>query len=328
MRIAINGFGRIGRTFYRACNIADQRGLKRGSTLNIVAINDLADVDNLKYLLKYDTVYGIYDKEPKEKFLAEKEPEKLPWKNLGVDLVLESSGFFTEKVDAEKHLKAGAKKVLITAPSDSADITIIPGVNDDKFNPEKHRIISMGSCTTNCIVPIVAVIDKHFGIVKGSFTTTHSYTATQALVDRPDTKDYRRGRSAAENIVPTTTGASKAIYQVFPELKGKIDSLSIRIPTPTVSVVDFVCEVGKEVDVNVVNNVFEEEVVNMKGALVISKEPLVSTDFRGNIHASILDAELTSVTDKNLVHVVAWYDNEMGYSHRLVEMCKIIALKN
>jgi len=317
MKLAINGFGRIGRTFYRA---ADDK-------LDIAAINDLGDVENLKYLLKYDTVYGVYDKEPKEKFLAENDPEKLPWSEMGVDLVLESSGFFTKKADAEKHLKAGAKKVLITAPSESADITIIPGVNDDKYDPEKHRIISMGSCTTNCIVPLVQVLNKHFKIIKGSFTTTHSYTATQALVDRPDKKDFRRGRSAAENIVPTTTGASKAIYQVFPELTGKIGSFAVRIPTPTVSLVDFTCEVEKEIDSKTVNDAFEKEVGNMKGALAISAESLVSTDFRGNPHGAILDAELTSVTEKKLVHVVAWYDNEMGYSHRLVEMCKIIQQK-
>jgi glyceraldehyde 3-phosphate dehydrogenase len=317
MKIGINGFGRIGRTFYRAAD----------GSLDIAAINDLGDVENLKYLLKYDTVYGIYDKAPNAEFLAEKEPEKLPWKNMGVGLVVESSGFFTKKAEAEKHLQAGAKKVIISAPSEDADIVIIPGVNDNQYDPEKHNIISMGSCTTNCIVPLVAVLKKHFGIIKGSFTTTHSYTATQALVDRPDVKDFRRGRGAAENIVPTTTGASKAIYQVFPELTGKIGSLSLRIPTPTVSIVDFVCEVEKEVDVETVNKAFEEEAANMKGALAISKEPLVSTDFRGNSHASILDAELTSVTEKKLVHVVAWYDNEMGYSHRLVEMCKIISNK-
>jgi len=317
MKIAINGFGRIGRTFYRAAD----------GKLDISAINDLGDVENLKYLLKYDTVYGIYDKEPKEKFLAEKEPEKLPWEKMGVGLVVESSGFFTKRDEAAKHLKAGAKKVIISAPSDDADTTIIPGVNDDSYNPKKHDVISMGSCTTNCIVPLVYVLNKHFKIVKGSFTTAHSYTATQALVDKPEKKDYRRGRSAAENIVPTTTGAAKAIYQVFPELKGKIDALSIRVPTPTVSVVDFICEVEKKVDGETVNNAFMGEVDKMKGAMAVSNEPLVSTDFRGNPHGSILDAELTSITQDHLVHVVAWYDNEMGYSHRLVEMCKLISSK-
>lgn len=313
MKIAINGFGRIGRTFYRAIDGKD-----------IVAINDLGNVENLKYLLKYDTVYGIYPNEIKAKFLAEKEPEKLPWEDLGVDLVVESTGFFTKKEEAERHLKAGAKRVLITAPSDSADITIISGVNEDKYDPRKHRIISMGSCTTNCIVPLVKVLNDNFKIIKGSFTTTHSYTATQALVDRPDEKDFRRGRSGAENIVPTTTGASKAIYQVFPELAGKIDSLAIRIPTPTVSMVDFVCEVEKKVDAKAVNKVFENAVPKMRGALAVSYEPLVSSDLRGNPHGSILDGELTHVTEDHLVHLVSWYDNEMGYSHRLVELCKII----
>lgn len=317
MKIAINGFGRIGRTFYRAIDGKD-----------VAAINDLGDVDNLKYLLKYDTVYGIYNKEPKVKFLAEKEPEKLPWAEMGIDLVVESTGFFTEKVEAEKHLKAGAKRVLITAPSDTADVVIIPGVNEEKYDPAKHRIISMGSCTTNCIVPIVKVINDNFKITKGSFTTIHSYTATQALVDRPDQKDYRRGRSGAENIVPTTTGAAKAIFQVFPELKGKIDALSIRIPTATVSVVDFVGEVAKAVDKNKVNKAFEKSVSEMGGALAVTCEPLVSTDLRGNPHGAILDGELTTVTEGNLVHVVAWYDNEMGYSYRLGEMCKIISQKS
>jgi glyceraldehyde 3-phosphate dehydrogenase len=314
MNIAINGFGRIGRTFYRAAD----------GKLDITAINDLADIENLKYLLKYDTVYGVYDEEPKEKFLAEKDPENLPWDKMDVDLVVESSGFFTKKEDAEKHLKAGAKRVLITAPSDTADVTIIPGINEDQYDPENHRIVSMGSCTTNCIVPLVAIINDNFKIIKGSFTTVHSYTATQALVDKPDKKDFRRGRSAAENIVPTTTGASKAIYQVFPDLRGKIDSLSIRIPTPTVSMVDFVCEVEKKTDVNEVNKIFEDSAKKMGNALAITHDPLVSTDFKGTPYASIFDASLTSVTEDNLIHVVAWYDNEMGYSNRLVEMCKIL----
>lgn len=316
MKIAINGFGRIGRGFYRA-----------GDGKDVTAINDLGDVDNLKYLLKYDTVYGIYPKEIKAKFLAEKEPENLPWKDLGVDLVVESSGFFTDKIEAEKHLKAGAKRVVITAPSDSADITIVPGVNGNHYDSSKHRIISMGSCTTNCIVPMVAVLDRHFKIIKGSFTTIHSYTATQALVDKPDKKDWRRGRSAAENIVPTSTGASKAIYQVFPELTGKIDSLAIRIPTPTVSMVDFVCEVEKGTTKEEVNRIFKDEAKKMNGALEVVEEPLVSSDFRANPFASIFDATLTSVTENNLVHIVSWYDNEMGYAHRLVALCDYLNKK-
>lgn len=314
MNIAINGFGRIGRTFYRA----------GWDQLDIKAINDLGNIENLKYLLKYDTVYGIFDKTPKIKFLAEKNPESLPWQDMGIDLIVESTGFFTKKEEASQHLKAGAKRVIITAPSDDADVTIIPGVNNDQYDPRKHRIISMGSCTTNCIIPLVAVLNDNFKIIKGSFTTIHSYTATQALVDRPDTKDYRRGRSAAENIVPTTTGASKAIYQVFPALKGKIDSLSIRIPTSTVSLVDFVCEVHEKVDRNQINGVYEKETTKMGGALAVSHEPLVSTDYRANHSAAVIDAELTSVVEDHLVHVVAWYDNEMGYSHRLVELCKYL----
>lgn len=314
MKIAINGFGRIGRTFYRAAN----------NKLDIAAINDLGNVENLKYLLKYDTVYGIFDSSPKAKFFGEKEPEKLPWGKMGIDLVVESSGFFTKKEEAERHLKAGAKRVLVTAPSDSADITIIPGVNENQYDPNKHRIISMGSCTTNCVIPLVAVLNKEFKIIKGYFSTVHSYTNNQALVDRPDKKDFRRGRSAAENIVPTSTGASKAIFQVFPELKGKIEALSIRIPTATVSLVDFVCEVEKKVDKETVNKVFKVAEDKMQGALAVSDEPLVSSDYRGNSHASILDSSLTSVIADHLVHVVAWYDNEMGYSHRLVELCRYL----
>jgi len=315
MNIAINGFGRIGRTFYRAVN--DQ--------LKIIAINDLGDVENLKYLLKYDTVYGKFDRTAKVRFLAEKDPEKLPWKKLGVELVIESTGFFTKREEAKKHLQAGAKKVLITAPSSDADVTIIPGVNEDQYDSAKHHIISMGSCTTNCIVPLIAVLNKEFKIAKGFFTTIHSYTSTQALVDRPDKKDFRRGRSGAENIVPTTTGAAKAIFQVFPELQGRIDALSIRVPSPTVSLVNFVCQVEqRKIDKEDVNEAFRQAVSKMGGALAVSDEPLVSSDYRGSGYGAIVDSELTTVTKNNLVQVVAWYDNEMGYSHRLVELCKYI----
>lgn len=313
MKIAINGFGRIGRTFYRAI---------KGE--NVVAINDLGNVENLKYLLKYDTVYGIYDKNCEAKFISIKEPEKLPWKELGIDIVIESTGFFTKKADVQRHINAGAKKVIITAPSDDADLVLIPGINDDKYDPNKHHIISMGSCTTNCIVPLVKVLNDEYSIVKGSFTTTHSYTATQALVDKGEADDWRRGRSGAENIVPTTTGAAKAIFQVFPELEGKIDALSVRVPTPTVSLVDFVCEVNKDTTKEEVNTKFKEYVSMMNGALAISSEPLVSTDYKANPNASIVDLELTKVTQNKLVHVISWYDNEMGYSSRLVELCKII----
>ena len=317
MNIGINGFGRIGRTFYRA----------NDGKFAVAAINDLGDVANLKYLLKYDTVYGIYDKECDAKFVAEKEPEKLPWTDMKVDIVLESTGFFTKKEGASKHISAGAKKVIISAPSDDADVVIIPGINDEAYNPADHNVISMGSCTTNCIVPLVKVINDNFKILKGSFTTTHSYTSTQALVDKPEMEDYRRGRSGAENIVPTTTGAAKAIFQIFPELRGKIDALSARVPTPTVSLVDFVCEVEKETTKEEVNQKFEDAVGTMNGAIAVTHEPLVSTDLRGNPNASILDAELTSVTDKHLIHVISWYDNEMGYSHRLVKLVELVASK-
>lgn len=317
MKIGINGFGRIGRTFYRAGS----------DKLSIAAINDLGDTDNLKYLLKYDTVYGEFNKTCDAKFVAEKDAQNIPWKDLGVEVVVESTGFYTKKEQAESHIKAGAKRVVISAPSDDADITIIPGVNEDKFDSEKHRIISMGSCTTNCIVPVAYVLNKEFGIIKGSFVTVHSYTATQALVDRPDQKDYRRGRGGAENIVPTTTGAAKAIFQVLPELTGKIDALSVRIPTSTVSMIDFTCLVDKKVTAEEVNEVLRNNAKNMKGALTVCDEPLVSTDFKGNPNASIVDSALTTVTQDNLIHVVAWYDNEMGYSNRLVELCKFLENK-
>lgn len=313
MKIAINGFGRIGRTFYRAID---------GE--NVTLINDLGDVNNLKYLLKYDSVYGKYDKDISAEFTAKKDPREIDYKNAGIDLVMESTGFFTKREEALKHIEAGAKKVIITAPSDDADVTIIPGVNDQDYDPERHQVISMGSCTTNCIVPLVDVINKNFKIIKGSFTTTHSYTATQALVDKGIAEDWRRGRAAAENIVPTTTGAAKAIYQIFPELKGKIDALSVRIPTPTVSLVDFVCEVEKETTKEEVNTKFQEMAKNMNGALAVTQEQLVSTDLKADSHGAILAADLTKVTEKNLVHVIAWYDNEMGYSKRLVKLIELI----
>jgi len=315
MKIAINGFGRIGRTFYRAAS----------ADLNIAAVNDLGNLDNLLYLLKHDTVYGLFPEKPKCKFLAEKEPEKLPWKEMGIDLVVESSGFFTKKEEAERHLKAGAKRVLISAPSESADITIIPGINEDQFDPEKHRIVSMGSCTTNCLVPLVAVLNKEFKIIKGYFSTIHSYTSTQGLVDKTDKKDFRRGRSAAENIIPTSTGASKAIFKIFPDLKGKIEGMAVRVPTATVSMVDFVCEVQKKTTKELVNEAFIKAEKKSKGALVVTDEPLVSSDLKADPHGAILDLNLTSVIDNNLVHVVAWYDNEMGYSKRLVEFCKYLS---
>lgn len=316
MNIAINGFGRIGRTFYRAA----------GGNLPILAANDLGSPEQLKYLLKYDTIYGRYEKEANLAFVAEKDPSKLPWKKLGVELVVESTGRFTKRADAAKHLKAGAKKVIISAPSGDADVTIIMGVNEEEYQPGKHQIISMGSCTTNCLVPMAYIINKEFVIEKGSMTTIHSYTADQALVDSPHKKDPRRGRHAAENIVPTSTGAAKAIFQVIPELKGKMNGLAIRVPSATVSVVDLVCKVKHKATKESVNEVFKEySEGKMKDILGYTEEPLVSTDFRGDPHSAIFDASLTDVIAGDLIHIVGWYDNEMGYSYRLVDLCKFIS---
>ena len=282
-------------------------------------------IDNLKYLLKYDSVYGLFNRQLQAEYLSEKNPSKLPWKKMDIDLVIESTGFFTKKEDAKKHLDAGAKKVLITAPSEDADITIVPGVNDNQYNPNKHNIISMGSCTTNCIVPVVKVINDNFGIEKGSFTTIHSYTSTQALVDGPNKKDVRRGRSAAENIIPTTTGAAKSLFQVFPDLKGKINAIAVRVPSATVSMIDLTCKVKENLDKEKLMLVFREAEKSMNGAIAVSNEPRVSTDYRANPNAAIVDEAMSSVIDNNLIHIIAWYDNEMGYAYRLVEMCKIIS---
>lgn len=315
MKIAINGFGRIGRTFYRAAY----------NKLDIAAVNDLGNVDNLRYLLKYDTIYGIFEKDLKAEVLNQKDPANLPWNEKGIDLVVESTGAFTKKEDAQKHIQAGAKKVIITAPSEDADITIVPGVNDDKYDSAKHQIISMGSCTTNCIVPVVKVINDNFGIEKGSFTTIHSYTANQALVDGPNKKDVRRGRSAAENIIPTTTGAAKSLFQVFPDLKGKIDAIAVRVPSATVSMIDFICKVKQDLDKEKLISVFRKAEKSMNGAISVSNEPKVSTDYRSNPNAAIIDEQMSCIIDNNLIHIIVWYDNEMGYAYRLVEMCKMLS---
>jgi len=316
MKIAINGFGRIGRCFYRANN----------DELNIIAANDLGDKEQLKYLLKYDTVYGKNDNKNTPEFFTEPDPVKLPWKEMGVDIVIESTGRFTKKNDAKVHLDAGASKVVISAPSDDADIMIVPGVNEEMYNFEKHNVISMGSCTTNCLAPIAYILNKELTIKKGWMTTIHSYTADQNLVDGTHKSDVRRGRCASSNIIPTSTGAAKAIYKVIPELEGKLNGIALRVPTPTVSVVEFICEVEKNTTKSEVNKLFKKYADDkMKGILSICFEPLVSSDYRGSIFSSIVDAELTDVMGNNLIHVTAWYDNEMGYSHRLVDLCKIIS---
>lgn len=331
IRIAINGFGRIGRPTFR---IASQ-----SKNLEIVAINDLTDTKTLAHLLKYDSLYGRFKQEvsydeqniivdgKKYRVYAEKEPEKLPWKDLGVDIVLECTGFFTSREGAEKHLQAGAKRVIISAPPKTSDIpTYVLGVNEEKFNPEKDLIISNGSCTTNCLAPLVKILNDSFGIKYNLMTTIHSYTNDQKLLDLPH-KDLRRARAAAINMIPTSTGAAKSVVMTIPELKGKLDGIAIRVPTPTVSLVDLVCLVEKSTTVEEVNNKFKELARGkLKGILAVTDEPLVSSDFIGDSHSAIVDLSLTMVNDK-LIKVVAWYDNEWGYACRYVEMAEYISQK-
>jgi len=314
VKIAINGFGRIGRTFYRAA-------VERKGNFEIAALNNPGwDEKLFNHLLSYDTVYGFFDHKIKAKLLGEREPDKLPWKKLGIDIVIESTGKFTKSEDAKKHLKAGAKKVIISAPAENPDITLLPGVNLEKYEPKKHQIISMASCTTNCLAPLVKILQNDFGIEKGFMSTTHSYTADQNLQDGSH-RDLRRARAAALNIVPTTTGAAKAIWQVLEGLKDKMDGLAIRVPTPTVSLLDLVCVVKKKTNAEAVNKVFERYAKGeMKEILQIIWQPLVSSDFIKNPYSAILDAPLTKVLDGNLVKLVAWYDNEWGYSARLVDL--------
>lgn len=323
-RIAINGFGRIGRCFLRA-----SKGYRE---FEIVAINDLTDAKTLAHLLKYDSVHGIFasDIKPGEgsiivddkeiKILAMTEPEKLPWKELGVDIVVESTGRFTDKPSASKHLNAGAKWVIISAPAKEPDITVCMGVNEETLDPKNHKVISNASCTTNCIAPVAKVIHNEFKIIKGLMTTIHSYTNDQRILDLPH-KDLRRARAAAMNMIPTTTGAAKAVGLVLPELKGKLNGLSIRVPTPNVSIVDLVAEVSKEVTVEEVNTAFKKFAEGpMKGILQYSEEPLVSIDLNDNSHSAIFDSKLTMVLEGRMVKVLAWYDNEWGYSSRLRDL--------
>ncbi len=323
IKIGINGFGRIGRPALR-------RILDKHPNIEVVAINDLTDTPTLAHLLKYDSLYGRYDKEVKAekdtlvvdgkkiKILAEKDPANLPWKDLGVDVVLECTGLFTKIDDAKKHLAAGAKKVILSAPSDSAEIpTYLLGVNANEYKNEE--IISMGSCTTNCLAPIVKILNDAFGIESGFMTTVHSYTNDQRILDLPH-KDLRRARAAAQNIIPTTTGAAKTVAKCISELEGKLDGLALRVPTPTVSITDFVCTVLKPTSVEEVNKLFISAAASeLKGILATTDEQLVSADFKGNSHSSIVDLPLTMVKE-NLVKVVAWYDNEWGYACRLAEM--------
>ncbi len=324
VRVGINGFGRIGRNFLRA-SIGN-------SELEIVAINDLTDSKTLAHLLKYDSVHGIFGAEVgsteqsiivngKEiKVLAVTEPAQLPWKELKVDLVLESTGRFTDRTGAMKHIEAGARWVIISAPAKEPDVTVCMGVNEDALDREKHRIISNASCTTNCLAPVAKVIHKEFGILRGLMTTIHSYTNDQRILDLPH-KDLRRARAAALNMIPTTTGAAKAVGLVLPELKGKLDGMAIRVPTPNVSVVDLVAELSKEATADDINKALKAASEGaMKGIIQYSEDPLVSTDLNGNPHSAIIDATVTKVIEGKMVKVIAWYDNEWGYSCRLRDL--------
>lgn len=324
VKVGINGFGRIGRNFFRACNSS--------TGIDIVAINDLTDSKTLAHLLKYDSVHGIFDADVKAtdkgiivngkgiKVLAMKEPQGLPWKDLGADVVLESTGIFTDRAGATKHLDAGAKWVIISAPAKDPDVTICMGVNEEMLDPKKHKIISNASCTTNCLAPVAKVLHNEFGIVRGLMTTIHSYTNDQRILDLPH-KDLRRARAAALNMIPTTTGAAKAVGLVLPELKGKLDGMSIRVPTPNVSVVDLVADLSKETTAENVNSALRKAAEGpMKGILLYADEFLVSSDLNGNSHSSIVDAYLTRVIEGKMVKVIAWYDNEWGYGCRILDL--------
>ena len=318
MRVAINGFGRIGRQFFRIAN--------GDPTIEIVAINDLMDKATMEYLLKYDTVYREYKTAFKLPTLfAEKDPLKLPWNDLKVDVVIEATGLFTKREGAQMHLASGAHKVLITAPAKDPDLTLVLGVNHDKYLKDKHHIISNASCTTNCACPVLKVLQDNFGISKAFLSTSHAYTATQKLVDGPDPKDLRRGRSAAANIVPSTTGAANAVIEVLPELAGKIDGLAFRVPVIDASVTDISALLDKNVTVKELNDTFvRESEGRLKTILGVEETPLVSSDYIGDPRSAIVDLPLTKVVGGNLVKVVAWYDNEWGYSCRLVDVCKIL----
>ena len=327
IKVGINGFGRIGRNVFRA-------GLN-DKNIEFIAVNDITDGKTLAHLLKYDSVHGklgdvrfendyIVIGEKKIKVLSERDPGNLPWKELGVDLVIESTGIFRDREGASKHLTAGAKKVIISAPAKGEDITIVMGVNENKYNDSEHHIISNASCTTNCLAPAIKVLNNTFGIEKGIMTTTHSYTADQNLLDLPH-KDLRRARAAALSIIPTTTGAAKAVTLVIPELKGKLNGMAFRVPTPNVSVVDLVVLLKKKTNVEKINQAFlmasREE---LKGILDYNEEPLVSRDYNGNSYSSIIDGLSTMLIDGDLAKIIAWYDNEWAYSCRVIDLAKYI----
>jgi glyceraldehyde 3-phosphate dehydrogenase len=331
VKVGINGFGRIGRNVLRAA--------LNNSNVEIVAINDLTDANMLAHLLKYDTVHGTLQADvkvdgeylivggKKVKVLAERDPAQLGWGELGVEVVVESTGRFTKREDAAKHLEAGAKKVIISAPADNEDITIVMGVNEDKYDANNHHFISNASCTTNCLAPFAKVLNDTFGIKRGMMTTIHSYTNDQQILDLPH-KDYRRARAAAENMIPTSTGAAKAVALVLPELKGKLNGMAIRVPTPNVSVVDLVAELDREVTADEVNSALKAAAEGpLKGILAYSELPLVSTDYNGAKVSSTIDALSTMVLEGNMVKVLSWYDNEVGYSSRVVDLVDYLAQK-
>jgi len=329
VKIAINGFGRIGRNVLRVITAGKR-------PIQVVAVNDVTDANTLAHLLKYDSVHGRFDGDVEKtadgfnvngqlvRVLSMKDPAQLPWKDLGADIVLESTGLFTEREKAAAHLKAGAKKVIISAPAKDEDLTIVMGVNHQKYDPAKHHVLSNASCTTNCLVPVVKVILDTFGFERGFMTTIHSYTNDQRILDLPH-KDLRRARAGALNIIPTTTGAAKATALALPEVKGKIDGISLRVPTANVSLVDLSCTVSRKTTVDEVNQAFKKAAAGpLKGILAVSDEPLVSSDYNGDLHSSTVDALSTSVIDGTLVHVSSWYDNEMGYSARCVDLMEFI----
>ncbi|HYT70108.1 MAG TPA: type I glyceraldehyde-3-phosphate dehydrogenase [Gemmatimonadales bacterium] len=333
VRVGINGFGRIGRNVIRAAVLMKQ------SALEFVAVNDITDTRTLAHLLKYDSVHGRFPGTVEAlgdslvvngtaiTVTAIKEPDKLGWKDLGVELVLESTGRFTDRDAASKHLAAGARKVVISAPAKGEDITIVMGVNHRKYDPAKHHVISNASCTTNCLVPVVKVVMDNWGFRHGYMVTVHSYTNDQPILDLPH-KDLRRARAAALSIIPTTTGAAKATGLVIPEVKGKIDGVALRVPTPDVSLVDLTAEVERKTTVEEVNGAFKQAACSsLEGILDVSDEPLVSADYIGSLFSSVVDAMSTNVIDGTLVHVSSWYDNEMGYSARCVDLLAYLAGK-
>jgi glyceraldehyde 3-phosphate dehydrogenase len=332
IRVGINGFGRIGRNILRAA--------LHEKELEFVAVNDITDAPTLAHLLKYDSILGNLADEVKAegdtirvagrsiKVLAMKDPAQLPWKALEVEYVIESTGLFTEAEKAKAHLTAGARKVIISAPAKNEDLTIVMGVNHEKYDPRKHTIISNASCTTNCLGPVAKVLQDTFGIVKGQMTTVHSYTNDQKILDLPH-KDLRRARAAALSMIPTSTGAAKAIYLAIPELKGKLDGVAIRVPTPNVSLVDLTVELGKNATAAEINGALEEAARGkMKGILEVTHEELVSIDFRGNPHSSIVDGPMTKVVDGNLAKVFSWYDNEWGFSNRVKDLIFYMAKRD